>query len=106
MSTLGGEATLIVRFTGEIDDVRIYSLPLTKAEIAADMHGSAHSSALQQAARGDHGRTPSPPEDRNEACSGSPDPEDKNSRARQRRLAYLRRSRVLDCFHRVGRFDV
>jgi len=27
-------------FAGEIGDVRIYSLPLTKAEIVADMHGS------------------------------------------------------------------
>ena len=65
-------------FTGEIDDVRIYSLPLTQAEIAADMHGSAHSSALQRAAGGDRRATPSRPEDRKEACSGSPDPEDKN----------------------------
>ena len=62
-------------FAGEIDDVRIYSLPLTKAEIAADMHSSVHTS-LQWAAGGDHGRTPSPLEDRNEACWGSPDPED------------------------------
>ena len=66
------------RLTGEIDDVRIYSLPLTQAEIAADMHGSAHSSALQRAAGGDRRPTPSRPEDRKEACSGSPDPEDKN----------------------------
>ena len=29
----------------------------------------------------------------------------KISQARQRCLAYLRRSRVLDCFHRVGRFE-
>ena len=65
-------------FAGEIDDVRIYSLPLTKAEIAADMHGSVHSSAPQRAAGGDHGLTPSRPEDRKEACSGSPDPEDKD----------------------------
>ena len=65
-------------FAGEIDDVRIYSLPLTKAEIAADMHGSVHSSAPQRAAGGDHGLAPLRPEDRNEACSGSPDPEDKN----------------------------
>ena len=63
-------------FAGEIDDVRIYSLPLTKAEIVADLHGSGHSSAPQRAAGGDHGRTPSRPEDRKEACSGSPDPED------------------------------
>ena len=65
-------------FAGEIDDARIYSLPLTKAEIAADMHGSAHSSAPQRAAGGDRGLTPSRSEDRKEACSGSPDPEDKN----------------------------
>ena len=65
-------------FAGEIDDVRIYSLPLTKAEIVADMHGSVHGSALQRAAHGDHGRTPSHLEDGKEACSGSPDPEDKN----------------------------
>ena len=63
-------------FAGEIDDVRIYSLPLTKAEIAADMHGSVHSSTPKWAAGGDHGRTPSHPEDRKEACSGSPDPGD------------------------------
>jgi hypothetical protein len=65
-------------FAGEIDDARIYSLPLTKAEIVADMHGSVHGSAPQRAAGGDHGHTPSRPEDRKEACSGSPDPEDKN----------------------------
>ncbi len=65
-------------FTGEIDDARIYSLPLTKAEIAADMHGSADGSALQQAARGDHGSTPSHVKNGDEACSGTPDPEDKN----------------------------
>ena len=63
-------------FTGEIEDVRIYSLPLTKAEITADLDGSAHNSAPQRAAGGDHGHTPSPPEDRKDACSGSPDPED------------------------------
>ena len=65
-------------FAGEIDDARIYSLPLTKAEIAADMHGSADGSALQQAARGDHGSTPSHVKNGDEACSGSADPEDKN----------------------------
>ena len=63
-------------FAGEIDDVRIYSLPLTKAEIAADMHGSTHSSAPQRAAGGDHGRMLSRPEHQSEACSGAPDPED------------------------------
>ena len=57
--------------------MRIYSLPLTKAEIAADMHGSeAKSSAPQWAAAGDHSRTPVLPKDEKEACSGSPDPED------------------------------
>ena len=65
-------------FAGEIDDARIYSLPLTKAEIVADMHGSVHSSALQRAAGSDHSRTPPRPEDQKEECSGSPDPEDKN----------------------------
>ena len=64
------------RFTGDIDDVRIYSLPLTKTEIVADMHGSAHDSALQRVAHGDHGHTPSHLEDGNEACSGLTDPED------------------------------
>jgi hypothetical protein len=64
-------------FAGEIGDVRIYSLPLTKAEIVADMHGSVHSSALQ-AAGSDHSRTPPRPEDQKEECSGFPDPEDKN----------------------------
>ena len=63
-------------FAGEIGDVRIYSLPLTKAEIVADMHGSVHSSALQAA--GDHSRTPPRPEDQKEECSGYPDPEDQN----------------------------
>lgn len=60
------------RFTGQIDDVRIYSLPLTKSAIAGDMRGS----ASQQAARGDSNRTSSSSEDRNEACSASADPED------------------------------
>ena len=64
-------------FAGEIADVRIYSLPLTKAEIVADMHGSAHSSGLQ-AAGSDHSRTSPRPEDQQEECSGYPDPEDKN----------------------------
>ena len=77
------------RFTGEIDDVRIYSLPLTKAAIAADMQGFAHSSALQQAARSDHGRAPSPLEDRNEACAGSPDPEDEKLPAAAAMLGVL-----------------
>ena len=64
-------------FAGEIGDARIYSLPLTKAEIVADMHGSVHSSGLQ-AAGSDHSRTPPRPEDQKEECSGYPDPEDKN----------------------------
>ena len=64
-------------FAGEIGDARIYSLPLAKAEIVADMHGSEHSSGLQ-AAGSDHSRTPPRPEDQKEECSGSPDPEDKN----------------------------
>ena len=63
-------------FTGEIGDVRIYSLPLTKAEIVADMHGSVHSSGLQ-AAGSDYSPTPSRPEDQQEQCAGYPDPEDK-----------------------------
>jgi hypothetical protein len=63
-------------FAGEIDDVRIYSLPLTKAEIAADMHGSMQSSAPQRAAGGDHGSAPSRQEDRKEECSWSADPDD------------------------------
>ena len=64
-------------FAGEIDDARIYSRPLTKAEITADMLGSVQSSAPQRAAGRGHARTPSR-EDRKEACSGAPDPEDKN----------------------------
>jgi ABC-type nickel/cobalt efflux system permease component RcnA len=56
--------------------VRIYSLPLTKGAIAADMRGSAHGSASQPAARGDSNRTSPSPEHRNEACSASADPED------------------------------
>ena len=64
-------------FAGEIGDARIYSLPLTKAEIVASMHGSVHSSGSQAAGR-DHSRTPPRSEDQKEECSGSPDPEDKN----------------------------
>ena len=64
-------------FAGEIGDARIYSLPLTKAEIVADMHGSAYSSGLQ-ATGGDHGRSPPGPEDQKEECTGFPNPEDKN----------------------------
>ena len=64
-------------FAGAIGDARIYSLPLTQAEIVADMRGSVRSSA-PQAAGGDRRPKPSRPEDRKEACSGSPDPEDKN----------------------------
>jgi ABC-type nickel/cobalt efflux system permease component RcnA len=63
------------RFTGDIDDVRIYSLPLTKTEIVADMHdGSAHATALQYITRGDDG--PRPLEYANETCSWSADPDD------------------------------
>jgi hypothetical protein len=62
-------------FAGDIADVRIYSLPLAKAEIAADMHGSKHGFALQGAAGLDHGPPPRP-EDRKEECSFVPDPED------------------------------
>jgi hypothetical protein len=58
-------------FAGEIDDVRIYSLPLTRAEIVADMHGSVHSSALQAA-------DPPRREDQKEECPGYPEPEDRN----------------------------
>ena len=61
-------------FAGEIGDVRIYSLPLTKAEIVADMHGLVHSSWLQ-AVGSDQSRKP---KDQQEECSGYPDPEDKN----------------------------
>ena len=64
-------------FAGEIGDPRIYSLPLTKAEIVASMHGSVHSSGSQAAGR-DHSRTPPRSEDQKEECSGYPDPEDKN----------------------------
>ena len=64
-------------FAGEIGDVRIYSLPLTKAEIATDMQVSLQSSAPQLAAGVDYGSTPSPSEDRKGECYGSPDPEDR-----------------------------
>jgi len=64
-------------FAGEIGDARIYSLPLTKAEILADMHGSVHSSGFQ-AAGSDHSRTPPRPEDQKEECSTSLAPDDKN----------------------------
>jgi hypothetical protein len=62
-------------FAGEIADVRVYSLPLTKAEIAADMHGSANRFVLQRNTGGYRGpRTRA--KDRKEECSGTPDPED------------------------------
>jgi VanZ family protein len=64
------------RFTGEIDDLRIYSLPLTQAEIAADMKDFAHSPPLRRAARSDHNRAPTSPAYGNEACPESPYPED------------------------------
>jgi hypothetical protein len=64
-------------FAGEIADARIYSLPLTKAEIVADMRGSEHSSGSQAAGHG-HGRTAPRSEDQKEECPGYPDPEDKN----------------------------
>ena len=89
-------------FAGEIGDVRIYSLPLTKAEITEGMKFSARGSAPQRAPGGDYDRTPSRSEDREQECSRTPDPEDEKSQPRRRRLAYLRRSRVLDYFHRVG----
>ena len=72
----------------KIGDARIYSLPLTKAEIVADMHGSVHTSGLQAAAS-DHSRTPPRPEDQKEECSGSPDPEDKNLPSAAATLAAL-----------------
>lgn len=63
-------------FVGDIADVRIYSLPLTQAEIAADMSGSAPGLAPQRAAGGDHDGMPSGPEQQPEACSAAPDPSD------------------------------
>jgi len=63
-------------FVGDIADVRIYSLPLTQAGIAADMRGSAPRLAPQGAADGDHDGTPSGPERQPEACSAAPDPGD------------------------------
>ena len=62
-------------FAGEIGDVRIYSVPLRKAEIVADMDGSVQSSALQAAGSGPS-RTP-PRRNQHEECSDYPDPEDK-----------------------------
>jgi len=64
-------------FAGEIGDARIYSLPLTKAEIVEDMQGSVHRSGLQAAGR-DHSHTAPRSEDQREECSRYPDPEDKN----------------------------
>jgi VanZ family protein len=64
-------------FAGEIGDPRIYSFPLTKAEIVADMHGFEHSSGSQAAGR-DEGRMATHSEDQKEECSGYPNPEDKN----------------------------
>jgi hypothetical protein len=63
-------------FAGEIGDVRIYSKPLKKAEIAANMHGFVPNSGLQ-AVRSNYSPTPSRPEHQQEECSGYPDPEDK-----------------------------
>ena len=56
MSPLGGEATSDGNFAGEIADVRIYPLPLTKAEIQAAMHGSIHKP--QRSADGDREAPP------------------------------------------------
>ena len=92
-------------FEGEIDDVRIYSLPLTKAEIAADMHGSVQSFAPHGAAGGDHGRASSRPEDRKEACSGSPDPEDKHLPGAAATLGVLAAIACAGLFPRVGGFE-
>ena len=64
-------------FAGVIDDARIYSLPLTQAEIVADMRGSVRRFA-PQAAGGDHSGTPPRPAGSKEECFSSPDPEDKN----------------------------
>ena len=79
-----GSKSDLFGFAGEIDDVRIYSLPLTEAEIAADMRGAVHNSAPQRAATAISGRAPPRPEDRKEACLGPPIPEIQNSPARRR----------------------
>jgi Concanavalin A-like lectin/glucanases superfamily/VanZ like family len=63
-------------FSGEISDLRIYSLPLTKAEIAADMRGSVPPAAPHRAAGQDDRRASSPSEDHGDECSGTPDPGD------------------------------
>jgi hypothetical protein len=61
------------RFTGDIDDLRIYSLPLTQTEIVADMRGTARE--VQRVAHVDHGGAPSAP-DQTETCSGLTPPGD------------------------------
>ena len=63
-------------FAGEIADVRIYSLPLTKAEIAAGMKSSVNGSVPQRAPGGDYDRTPPRPEEPKQECSWAPGPED------------------------------
>jgi hypothetical protein len=61
------------RFTGEIDDLRIYSVPLTQTEIVADMRGIPRE--VQPVAHADHGGKPSSL-DQTETCSGLTPPGD------------------------------
>jgi hypothetical protein len=64
-------------FAGDIGSVRIYSLPLTKAEIVADMHDSAQSAGLQAGSH-DNSHTPPQLDDQQQECSGYPDPDVRN----------------------------
>jgi hypothetical protein len=66
-------------FAGSIDDVRIYSLALTKAQIASDMHGTViDGPAAQQVTRRgvDSSRASGRPKDLGAPCVGLSDYED------------------------------
>ena len=77
MSRSGGEAdSNEANFAGEIDDVRIYSLPLTEAELPWPCMApriDPRLNGLQAAVPGARHRVP---EERNDACPASPDPGD------------------------------
>jgi hypothetical protein len=65
-------------FAGSIDDVRLYSRALTKAEIVADMHGTATDGLAGQPAaeRVDRSRGARPSEGLDPSCAASSDEED------------------------------